>query len=119
MFHFYKAALVDYFMDLAIFVDSVIIVMKQHNLLITVVRPFLLNGSFNFLIVSSPVIIEFFSFIQSVRFLPYPKTPIPSAFLRNCAFLPFLAVKIAFRPTPSILVLSVDPSDTPTFHHLL
>jgi hypothetical protein len=45
MFHFYKAALVDYFMDLAIFVDSAN-VMKQHNVLITVVRHFLLNGSF-------------------------------------------------------------------------
>jgi hypothetical protein len=39
MFHLYKTAFGDYFMDLESFVNSAI-VLKQHNLLITIVGPF-------------------------------------------------------------------------------
>jgi hypothetical protein len=105
MFHLYKAALVDYFTNLASFLNSAIVV-KQ----ITVVKPFLLYGSFQLSV--------FFSCIQSVRFLPYPRTPSPSAFLINSAFSPFLTVEIPCGPTTCILVVSMDPSDTPMFHHL-
>jgi hypothetical protein len=45
MFHLYKTAFVDYFKDLARFVNSAI-VMKQHNLLIAIGDPFLPHGNF-------------------------------------------------------------------------
>jgi hypothetical protein len=47
----------------------------------------------------------FFSCIQSVRFLPYPRTPSPSAFLINSAFSPFLTVEIPCGPNTCILVV--------------
>jgi hypothetical protein len=92
LFNLYKAALDDYFTDL---VNSAIVT-KQHNLL-TVIRVVRL--------------LPFVS-IQSVRFLPYPKTPSPSAFLRFWLFW-------RWRTLARILVLWVDPRDTSTFPHLL
>lgn len=45
-----------------------------------------------------------------LRCLPYPKTPSPSAFPINSAFLPSLVVENPYGSTAWIIVSSVDPS---------
>jgi hypothetical protein len=107
-----QSRFVDYFKDLASFINSAI-VMKRHNLLITVVRPFLLYGSFQ---LSYCFLIDFSCYFRAFLMSSISKIPSISQntvaiSLLDSAFLPFLAMKI---PCGRVCM-----NDTPTFHHLL